>query len=106
MGYLGLVFAVCVGAYAVKWAQWVWSNRSASKPRGSYGGGTGLGNALQSLQGFVQPRTEHVIEARLDETQDEDDVGEPKDPTAHLLRQARRIRNGEEVDRLTTLLPR
>ncbi len=35
-----------------------------------------------------------------DQHEDEDDEGGSKDPTAHLKRQLRRIRNGEEVDRL------
>ncbi len=35
-----------------------------------------------------------------DQHEDEDDERGPKDPTAHLKRQLRRIRNGEEVDRL------
>jgi hypothetical protein len=60
---------------------------------------------LQVLHTLVQPQVEHAIEMRLDEAVDEDDEGGPKDPTAHLLRQAKRIRNGEKVDQLTTLLP-
>jgi hypothetical protein len=60
---------------------------------------------LHALQAIVQPHVKHVIEERLDEVADEDDDGAPQDPAAHLLRQAKRIRNGEEVDRLTALLP-
>jgi len=60
---------------------------------------------LQALQAITQPHVKHVIEARLDEAADEDDDGAPKDPMAHLLRQAKRIRRGEEIDRLTVLLP-
>jgi hypothetical protein len=46
-----------------------------------------------------------VIEERLEEPAEDDDEAGPKDPAAHLMRQARRIRKGEDV-RLTALLPR
>jgi hypothetical protein len=105
MGYLGLLFLAAVAMFYVQRARWRWKTRAQKKTRGRYRGGAGLGNALQALQVFVHPRAEHVIEEILKETVDEDDEGDPKDPTAHLLRQAKKIRNGETVDRLTTLLP-
>jgi hypothetical protein len=46
-----------------------------------------------------------VIEEKLEEPAEGDDEAGPKDPAAHLLLQARRIRKGEDV-RLTALLPR
>jgi hypothetical protein len=105
MGYLGLVFFVVVAIFCVRRARWGWKTRRQKKARGRYRGGAALGNALQALQVFVQPRAEYVIAEMLEEPAHEDDQGDPKDPAAHLLRQAKRIRNGEEVDRLTTLLP-
>jgi hypothetical protein len=105
MGVLGLLFAFCIGVFYVKRALWVSRNRAKGGSRKLYRGGAALGNALQELQVFVQPRAEHVIQERLEEVVDEDDSGEPKDPAEHLMRQARRIRNGEQVERLTTLLP-
>ena len=104
MGLIGLILALSMGAVCLQRARWQWLNRR-NKNRGRYRGGAALGNALQALQAITQPHVKHVIEARLDEAADEDDDGAPKDPMAHLLRQAKRIRKGEEIDRLTALLP-
>jgi hypothetical protein len=105
MGALGLVFALCVGVFYVRREQWVRGHRREQDRRGRYRGGAALGNALQTLHAFVHPKVDYAIEMKLDEAVDEDDEGEPRDPRAHLLRQAKRIRNGETAERLTTLLP-
>jgi hypothetical protein len=105
MGVLGLSFALCVVVFYLRRAQWVGRRGAEQGRRGRYRGGAALGNALQTLHAFVHPQVEHAIEMKLDEAVDEDDEGEPRNPRAHLLRQAKRIRNGETVDRLTTLLP-
>ena len=104
MEILGLILALSMGALLLPRARWQWRNRSKTN-RGRYRGGAALGNALQALQAITQPHVMHVVEARLDEAADEDDDGAPKDPTVHLLRQAIRIRRGEDIDRLTALLP-
>jgi hypothetical protein len=62
-----------------------------------------MGNALQKLSVIAQPQVEHVLEEKLSEDADEDDEGGPKDPTAHLHRQAAKIRRGEKLDRLTAI---
>lgn len=105
MGYLGLIFLAALAMFYVYRIRWCCRTRKQKKSRGRYRGGASLGNALQNLQVFVQPRAEHVIAEMLEEHSDEDDQGTAKDPTKHLLRQAKRIQNGEKVDRLTTLLP-
>jgi hypothetical protein len=105
MGYLGVLFLAGVAMFYALRLRWRWKTRAEKKTRGRYRGGAGLGNALQTLQVFVQPRAEHVVAMMLEEQVDEDAEGAPKDPTAHLLRQAKRIQKGENVDRLTTLLP-
>jgi hypothetical protein len=104
MGYLGLLFLAVVCGFYVRRAQWRWRNRGKKNP-GRYRGGAALGNALQNMQAFVQPRAEHMIVEMLKEPADEDDEAAPKDPRAHLLRQARRIQRGEPVERLTARLP-
>jgi hypothetical protein len=104
MGYLGLLFLAAIGVYCVQRARWHWKNRG-KKNRGRYRGGAALGNALQNLQVFVQPRAEYVIAEVLEEPAEEDDEAGPKDPRAHLLRQARRIQRGETVGQLTARLP-
>jgi hypothetical protein len=65
-----------------------------------------LANALHQLQRIAEPQTRYVIEERLKEEVDEDGEGGPDDPTRHLHRQARKIRRGDTLDKLTTFLPR
>lgn len=104
MGYLGLLFSAAIGLYCVQRALWHWKNRG-NKNKGRYRGGAALGNALQNLQVFVQPRAEHVIAELLEDPAEDDDEGGAKDPRTHLLRQARRIQRGETVGQLTARLP-
>jgi hypothetical protein len=110
VGYLGLLLIVWGSAVYVQRALWRWRKKSGNKSRksrlGFYPTGASIGNALHMLQAIAEPQVQHVIEERLEEPVDEEDETGPKDPTAHLMRQARRIRNGEDVDRLTALLPR
>jgi hypothetical protein len=42
----------------------------------------------------------YVVQERLDDHEEEDDDAGPKDPIRHLKRQLRKIRDGEEIDRL------
>jgi hypothetical protein len=67
---------------------------------------TGLGTVVIGLTLIYRPRIEYAIEAqqRQVEDADEDDNGDPDTPARHLLRQLRRIRRGEKVDRLTLKL--
>jgi hypothetical protein len=71
---------------------------------GFYPSSTSMGNALQQLQIFTQPRAEYVLQEKYDEDADEDDVAGPEDPTGHFRHQVARIRRGEEVNQLTVLL--
>lgn len=105
MGYLGLVFIVLVCSLYVQRGLWRLRKRAGKSNLGFYPSGAALGNALQTLQAIAQPRAQHVIVERLEEPTDEDDETGPKDSTAHLIWQARRIRHGEHVERLTALLP-
>jgi hypothetical protein len=47
-----------------------------------------------------------VIDEKFEEEADDDDEGDPYDPTKHLNRQLKRIRRGEILERLTVLRPR
>jgi hypothetical protein len=105
MGYLGLIFLALLARFYVQRMRWNRKTRRQKRTRGRYRGGASLGNALHSLQVLAQPQAQHSIEEMLQESMDEDEESAPKDPTAHLMRQVMRIRNGEKVDRLTTLLP-
>jgi hypothetical protein len=73
---------------------------STSKRRRFRFTGVAVGNALQILHVYVNPRVRYVIVQRLNE-QAEDDGEDCADPGKHLERQLRRIRRGEQIDRLT-----
>lgn len=66
----------------------------------------GLGTVLLGLTLIYRPRIQYAVQAqqRQVEDADEDDNGDPDTPTRHLLRQLRRIRRGEAVERLTVRL--
>ena len=63
--------------------------------------GVAVGNALQILHVYVDPRVRYVIVQRLEEEAEDEGEDDCADPGKHLERQLRRIRRGEEVDRLT-----
>jgi hypothetical protein len=105
MGYLGLVLIVWFCTLFVQRILWRVRKRVGKSKLGFYPSGAALGNALLALNAIAQPQAKYVLEEKLEEPADEDDEAGPKDPTAHLMRQAKRIRNGEKIDRLTALLP-
>jgi hypothetical protein len=61
-----------------------------------------LGAAFLCFSIFYHPRLELAVTAQVqqEEQQEEDDNGDRESPLRHLLRQLRRIRRGERVDRL------
>jgi hypothetical protein len=63
--------------------------------------GVAVGNALQILHVYVDPRVRYVIVQRLEEQAEDDGEDDCADPGKHLERQLRRIRRGEPIDRLT-----
>ena len=71
---------------------------------GFYPSNYALGLALRQIQTFVAPNMEATISDTLKEAAEAGDEGDPADPTIHLNRQLKRIRNGEQIDRLTTIL--
>lgn len=62
--------------------------------------GARIGNALQTLHIFVDPGVRYVSTEEL-YANAEDDEDDPADPTVHFEHQLRRIRLGEQIDRLT-----
>jgi hypothetical protein len=105
MGYLGVLLIVWGCIVWVRRVVWRWRKKPGKSKLGFYPSGASIGNALQVLQAIAEPQVQHVIEERLEEPAEDDDQAGPNDPTAHLMRQARLIRKGEDV-RLTALLPR
>jgi hypothetical protein len=63
--------------------------------------GAAIGNALQTIHVFVDPGVRYVIAEKLEEPSEDDGKDDPADPEIHLERQLRRIRRGEQIERLT-----
>jgi hypothetical protein len=63
--------------------------------------GAAAGNALELLHVYIDPRVRHVIVQRLEEQAEDDGEDDIADPGKQLERQLRRIRRGEQLDRLT-----
>jgi hypothetical protein len=57
------------------------------------------GNAFQQLQLLAEPHTEHIVQEKAKDKADEDDDGLTEDEE-DLDDQFRRIRNGDQIDRL------
>lgn len=105
MEFLSLLLIFGMGVLFVERALWRWKKRTGKGMFGFCPSAAALGNALQVVQVIAQPHVKYVIEEKFEEPSDADDESGSLDPTAHLMRQARRIRNGEELGYLTTLLP-
>jgi hypothetical protein len=100
---LPLFMAACVFVYR----RWRWKRRGhlERKRRGFYPTTFALGIAFQQIQLFVAPDVAHAIAERLKEQAEDDDEGGTENPARHLDRQLRRLRRGERLETLTTLLP-
>ena len=59
-----------------------------------------IGLALQNLQVFAHPEIDHTIQQKYADAAEENDEGDPNDPQKMLAGQLKRIRDGEEVERL------
>jgi hypothetical protein len=101
-----LVILACCFAFCARRFLWRRRERLGKSRRGFFPTYTAAGNALQTLQVIPQPRAEYVIDEKFEEEADDDDEGDPYDPTKHLNRQLKRIRRGEILERLTVLRPR
>jgi hypothetical protein len=96
-----LPFFLIVYLWSAFWKQrGVRAKRGISKHRGFSAHTFSLGLALQNLEGLVNHNVQHVVVERMEEDAEDDDQGETGDSAAHWRRQLRRIRNGEEIDRL------
>lgn len=100
-----LVIVACCVVFCAQRFLWRRRKRLGKRNPGFFPTYTAAGNALQSLQSITQQRAEYVLDEKLDDEVDDDDEGEPCDPTKHLKRQLKRIRRGEPIGRLTILRP-
>jgi hypothetical protein len=68
--------------------------------------GGSIGNAFHRLQAYAHPHVKHVITQTLEQAdEDASEDSEHNDPVVHIRRQAVRIQRGDQVDRITALLP-
>jgi hypothetical protein len=100
---LPLVMIFC--AFFFQHYRWKRRRRLGNKRWGFYPSTYALGIAFQQIQLFVAPNAECLISEILKEQAEEDDDRGTQDPARDLERQLRRIRRGERIDTLTTLLP-
>ena len=63
------------------------------------------GNALHQLRSYVHPHAKFAIAQMQKDEVIANTSLDDLDPVAHLYRQAVRIQKGEEVDRITALVP-
>jgi hypothetical protein len=98
-----LVLAACLFVY--QRYRWKRRRRVGEKRLGFYPTTFALGIAFQQIQLFVAPDAAHAIAERLKQQAEDDDEGGPESPARHLDRQLRRIRRGERLEALRTLLP-
>jgi hypothetical protein len=106
MDYLGLLLLGWACLFFVQRARRRRNKKGGKRNVGCYPRGAAAGNALQALHAILQPQAQYAFQEKLEEPSDEDDQADPKDPTAHLMRQAKVIQSGKEIERLTVLLPR
>ena len=97
---VGLILLFCI----VCLQRLLWKRGQHRNRRRFYPTNYTMGNAFQQLQQFVAPNTEYTLEEKLKEDAEDDDEGGPDDPAKHLERQLKRIRRGERVEKLTTIL--
>jgi hypothetical protein len=96
-GAIGAMYLPILIVFACAFYFRRWNRR---RKRGFYPTYSSLGNAFQELQKIAQPPAAHVVQEKLDEREEEDDESGPKNPTEHLRRRLKRIRNGEKIDDL------
>jgi hypothetical protein len=78
-------------------------SRHSGRPR--FGLRGSAGNALHQLRAYVHPHGKHAIVQMQKQEVIEDNSLDRQDAVAHLHRQAVRIQKGEQVDRITALVP-
>ncbi|MGB9153511.1 MAG: hypothetical protein WCD70_10540 [Alphaproteobacteria bacterium] len=99
-----LTIGVILAHYVFRRAGWRQRQRRGKKRLGYYPSAFALGMALQFVQMYYQPSLAYDLALQQKEDAEDDDEGEPETPTRHLNRQLRRIRRGEEIDRLVLRL--
>ncbi len=100
LGTFLAVFTLFTLVFLLQRARYKHRKRRGKRTLGFYPSTAALGITLLGLQTIAQPDLIHALEQRQTEAAEDDDEGDPDDPTAQLNRQLKRIRNGEPVDTL------
>ena len=79
-------------------------SRYSGKSRFGFHRGS-AGNAVHQLRAYVHPHVKHAIVQMQKQEVTEDNSLDNQDAVAHLHRQTVRIQKGEQVDRITALVP-
>jgi hypothetical protein len=64
-----------------------------------------IGNVLHQLRGYVQPHVKYVITQTYEHHALEGESDDSDAQSVHIKSQAVRIQRGEQLDRVTALLP-
>lgn len=99
-----LLFMIFACAFVFQRLRWKRNKHLGKKHPGFYPTFSSLGNSLQRLQQIALPQVEIVMqeEDAVEDAQDEEEIA--KDASEHLHRQLKKIRNGNEINKLTILL--
>jgi hypothetical protein len=90
--------------YFLKRFLWRRGKRMGRSSLGYYPASFALGMALQFMQVYWKPSVAYVLEEKQEEDADEDDDGDPENLKKQLDRQLKKIRRGEQIDRLVLRL--
>jgi len=90
--------------YSLRRAVWKRTKRRGGRKPGFCPSSVALGLALQFIQIFHRPSMAYVVEARLDDSAEDEDEGDPDLIHKQLRNQLRRIRLGLPVDTLVLRL--
>lgn len=101
----GVYFFVASFAISFLLQRYRWRRRKrvGNNDCGYFPGAGSLGNALQVLNAFAQPQVRHVLREEQSEDEHDDEAGGLEDPSAHLLKQANKLRRGKLQEPLTAL---
>jgi len=99
-----LMIALMLAHAGTRFFRWVRRNPEEDRRivRVGSGGPEAVAAALMFLTSAYKPSLEFAVKAQIEQQEDadEDERGGPDSPKKHFHRQLRRIRNGENLDRL------
>ena len=100
LGTFLAAFALFTLVFLLQRARYKYRKRRGKKHLGFYPSTAAVSIMILSLQTIAQPDLIHTLEQRQTEAAEDDDEGDSDDPAAKLIRQLKRIRNGEPIDTL------